>query len=179
MDIQCLKYWENRSWIYGVLLSNGLIYRDGHTAVWLLSHSDYGLWTMVLITRTLVIISMWTYTWLSVMNYSRYVMKGLYGSEFVVMKIELRLNHFFPDAFSISKMIFTTQFHQPRLVIRTFHRQGRRSRGTRAVINKIRPLIFSYVFVSINYMNASWYWWDCVYDFFAAIKEIWSQNFSI
>ena len=63
------------------------------------------------------------------MNYSRYVMKGLYGSEFVVMKIELRLNHFFPDAFSIFKMIFTTQFHQPRLVIRTFHRQGRRSRG--------------------------------------------------
>ena len=28
-------------------------------------------------------------------------------------------------------------------------------KGTHAVINKIRPLIFSYVFVSINYMNAS------------------------
>ena len=65
------------------------------------------------------------------------------------------------------------QFHQPWLVISTFHRQGRCSRGGHlcnehseekyscyAVINKIRPLIFSYVFVSINYMNASWYWWD-------------------
>ena len=53
--------------------------------------------------------------------------------------------------------------------------------GTHAVINKIRPLIFSYVFVSINYINASWYWWDwgSVYDFFVTIKEIWSQNFSI
>ena len=54
-------------------------------------------------------------------------------------------------------------------------------KSTHAVINKIRPLIFSYVFVSINYMNASWYWWDwgSVYDFFVTIKEIWSQNFSI
>ena len=54
-------------------------------------------------------------------------------------------------------------------------------KGTHAVINKIRPLIFSYVFVSINYMNASWYWWDwgSVYDFFATTKEIWSQKFSI
>ena len=53
-------------------------------------------------------------------------------------------------------------------------------KSTHAVINKIRPLIFWYVFVSINYMNASWYWWDwgSVYDFFATIKEIWSQNFS-
>ena len=63
-------------------------------------------------------------------------------------------------------------------MIRTFLRQGRCSRGghlcndivkksTHAVINKIRPLIFSYVLVSINYMNASWYWWDRgnVYDF--------------
>ena len=54
-------------------------------------------------------------------------------------------------------------------------------KGTHAVINKIRPLIFSYVFVSINYMNAYSYWWDWggVYDFFATTKEIWSQIFSI
>ena len=54
-------------------------------------------------------------------------------------------------------------------------------KSTHAVINKIRPLIVSYVFVSINYMNAYWYWWGwgSVYDFFATIKEIWSQNFSI
>ena len=67
------------------------------------------------------------------------------------------------------KSIF--EFHQPRLVIRTFHHQGAAvevgifamnimKKSTYAVINKIRPLIFSYVFVSINYMNASWYWWD-------------------
>ena len=54
-------------------------------------------------------------------------------------------------------------------------------KSTHAVINKIRPLIFSYVFVSINYMNAFWYWWDwgSVYDFFVTIKEIRSQNLSI
>ena len=92
----------------------------------------------------------------------------------------------------ITSCVKKMQFHQPRLVIRTFHRQGRCSRGgifamnivkksTHAVINKIRPLTFSYVFVSINDMNAYWYWWDWggVYDFFATIKEIWSQNFSI
>ena len=52
-------------------------------------------------------------------------------------------------------------------------------KSTHAVINKIRPLIFSHVFVSINYMNVSWYWWDLgsVYNFFATIKGIWSQNF--
>ena len=33
-------------------------------------------------------------------------------------------------------------------------------KSTHAVINKIRPLIFSYVFLSINYLNASWYWCD-------------------
>ena len=85
---------------------------------------------------------------------------------------------------NISELIYSwlDEFHQPRLVIRTFHRQGAAveegifatnivKKSTHALINKIRPLIFSYVFVSINYMNASWYWWDwgSVYDFVVTI----------
>ena len=68
-----------------------------------------------------------------------------------------------PGALQVEEGIFATN-----IVKKSIH----------AIINKIRPLIFSYVFVSINYMNASWYWWG-VYDFFQTIKDIWSQNFSI
>ena len=53
MDIQCLKteriaheslMRESLMDIWSAI-TNGLIYRDGYTAVWLLSQSDYGLWT--------------------------------------------------------------------------------------------------------------------------------------
>ena len=84
------------------------------------------------------------------------------------------------------------QFHQPRLVIRIFHRQGAAveegifamnivKKSTHAVINKIltTDILICFCVDKLYECILILMGMGSVYDFFATIKEIWSQNFSI